>query len=445
MTSIRDAAAQVPGYDPDNLRVSDAQAFLRHFVPPAPLAVEHVALLQALDRVLAQDLVSPIDVPAHDNAAMDGYAFAGAQLRAGAPLTLTPLAGTALAGTPWRTPVAPGQCLRTMTGAMLAPGTDTVVPLELTQPAPDGRITIAADALAPGAHRRPRGEDLAHGATALARGERLTPAALGLVASLGMDHVTVLRRLRVALLSTGSEILQPGAAPRPGAVYDSNRHALHGLLQRLGAQVLDLGAVPDDPALLRAAFTRGATEADVLITSGGASVGDADHTHALMRELADAAFWHLAMRPGRPLVVGKLHAEISSKSASSAQQTSDSSYQRESILFGLPGNPVAAVTTFITLVRPALLRRMGCTCCAPPPLRAASTGLLRKKPGRTEYLRGIVRQGPDGHPQVAAAGHQGSGVLSSMARANGLIVLHHDQGDVSPGDLVDVLMFDGAT
>jgi molybdopterin molybdotransferase len=251
----------------------------------------------------------------------------------------------------------------------------------------------------------------------------LTPAALGLAASLGLESVTVYRRLRVAFFSTGNEILSPGEPPREGAVYDSNRYTLFGLLARLGVQAIDLGVVRDDPALLRAALARAAREADAIITSGGAGAGDADHMHAVLQELGDVAFWRIAMRPGRPMAAGRIQAE----SPSRADTASAGSYGNASILFGLPGNPVAVMVTFLAFVRPALLRMMGC-----------------KRPGRTEYQRGVVTAAADGTLQVRTTGNQGSGVLSSMVQANGLVVLHHGQGPVAAGDTVEVMMFDGA-
>lgn len=398
---------------------------LRLAEPLPPQEQETVPLLQALGRVLAHDIISPISVPAHDNAAMDGYAFAGSQLAPGQPLALT-VAGTALAGQPWPGPVGKGQCLRIMTGAALPDGLDTVVPQEHIQ-VQGQHVLIPADAVRPGAHRRQRGEDLMAGQPALRQGERLGPAALGLLASLGLTQVPVFRRLRVACLSTGSEILAPGEPPRPGAVYDSNRYSLHGLLARLGVEVIDMGVMRDEPALLRAAFSRAAAQADAVITSGGVGVGEADHTRAILQELGEVAFWRIAMRPGRPLAAGRIGAT-----------------QGSALLLGLPGNPVAAMVSFLAFVRPVLLHMMGARdTAAPPPLLARSEHALRKKPGRTEYQRGIVTCQPDGSLSVRSTGHQGSGVLSSMTQANGLIVLGHAQADVAAGDLVPVMMFEG--
>ena len=448
MKTLAEIAATLEGYDPQSLRADQVQAFLAQLVVPVA-ETEPVTIFEALGRVLAQDLVSPVSVPPHDNSAMDGYAFDGAQLVAGMSLVLR-VVGTALAGKAWSGPIAAGECVKIMTGAVMPVGLDTVVPQELAT-ASDGHITVAADLLRPGAHRRLRGEDLMQGGVALAQGEMLTPAALGLVASLGVQQVAVFRRLRVAYFSTGDEILSLGEAPREGAVYDSNRYTVFGLLTRLGVEVIDMGVVRDDPALLEAALRRAAQEADAIITSGGVSTGEADHMRSLLERMGDVAFWRIAMRPGRPMAVGRIHgAKIQAKSASNAYTASANSYQKDmaptvndAILLGLPGNPVAVMVAFVVFVRPALLRMMGCTRAAPPLLRAISTQALRKKPGRTEYQRAIVHTAPSGQLQVHTTGNQGSGMLSSMVQANGLIVLHHDQGDVAQGEAVEVMVFDG--
>lgn len=449
MKTIAQIAAELQGYDPQALRADDVNAFLHRLVEPVR-TTEELPLFSALGRVLARDVVSPISVPPHDNSAMDGYALAGAQLVAGQPLALR-VVGTALAGKAWAGTVGPGECVKIMTGAIMPAGLDTVVPQEFTTAAGEGRISIAADVLRAGDNRRFKGEDLMEGGVALARGALLTPAALGLVASLGLPTVTVYRRLRVAYFSTGDEILSLGEAPREGAVYDSNRYTVFGLLTRLGVEVVDLGVVRDEPALLEAAFRDAAQRADAIITSGGVSVGEADHTRTMMKQLGDVAFWRIAMRPGRPMAVGRIAGvTLEAKSASSQGESSTSSYQNDTnpspggaVLFGLPGNPVAVMVTFLAFVRPALLRMMGSTHTAPPLLRATCTEALRKKPGRTEYQRGLVTTAADGTLQVRTTGNQGSGVLSSMVQANGLIVLHHGQGNVAVGDTVDVMVFDG--
>ena len=392
MKTLDQIAAELQGYDPQALRADIVNAFLERMVDPVS-GTEDLGLFEALGRVLAHDVVSPFNVPPHDNSAMDGYAFDGSQL-GGAAITLR-VAGTAFAGAAWQGTVGRGQCLRIMTGAIMPAGLDTVVPQELVQVAGDA-VTIPPGLLGIGDNRRLAGEDIRANSVALQKGEQLTPAALGLVASLGKKTVCVVRQLRVAYFSTGDEVLSLGEPPREGA-------------------------------LLAAAFAEAASKADAIITSGGVSVGEADHTRAMMHKLgADSggvAFWRIAMRPGRPMAVGRIG---------------------KSVLFGLPGNPVAVMVTFLAFVRPALLRMMGSTQPAPPLLKAHSSEALRKKPGRTEYQRGVVSRAADGRLQVRTTGNQGSGVLSSMVQANGLIVLHHDQGSVAVEDPVDVLMFDGA-
>ena len=430
MKTLDTIAAELEGYDPQALRADRVNEFLLRLVEPV-LEREQATIFQALGRVLAQDVISPISVPPHDNSAMDGYAFDGGQLQTGdadgGQLELQ-VVGTALAGKAWQGSVAPGQCLKIMTGAVLPQHLDTVVPQELVtvrhQSAEEGAQSsaIPRGLLRAGDNRRQRGEDLMQGEPALRKGALLTPAALGLLASLGIEQLPVVRKLRVAYFSTGDEILSLGEAPREGAVYDSNRYTVFGLLTRLGCDVIDLGVVPDEPTRLEAAFQRAASQSDAIITSGGVSVGEADYTKLMMKKLGDVAFWKIAMRPGRPMAVGRIG---------------------QSILFGLPGNPVAVMVTFLAFVRPALLRMMGSTEAATLLLKARSLAPLRKKAGRTEYQRGIVSQTSEGGLQVSAIGNQGSGVLSSMVQANGLIVLHHSQGNVGAGDEVDVMMFEG--
>ena len=423
MKTLKQVADSLQGYDPQALRADTALEFLQTLVTPV-LQSESVEIKAALGRVLASDVVSPIDVPAHDNSAMDGYAFRGEWLQAGTELNLE-IAGTAFAGKAWSAPLGPLQCLKIMTGAVMPSGLDTVVPQELVQVTGQS-IRIPVGALQRGDNRRFRGEDLSLGKPALLAGTSVGPAALGLLASLGLAQVEVRRKLRVAFFSTGDEILSLGQSPREGAVYDSNRYTLFGLLTRMGVEVIDMGVVRDDPQALEVAFKQAANEADAIITSGGVSVGEADHTKAVMRKLAGGesgvAFWKIAMRPGRPMAVGRIG---------------------DAILFGLPGNPVAVMVTFLAFVRPALLTMMGAAAKDTPLLKAHSLEAIRKKPGRTEFQRAIVANASDGNLQVRTTGQQGSGVLSSMASANGLLVLHHDQGNVAIGEEVDVLMFDG--
>ena len=449
-------AAELQGYDPQALSASTVSEFLSRLVEPVTQQ-EEVGIFQALDRVLAEDVISPLSVPPHDNSAMDGYAFDGAQLSPNAPLNLKVM-GTALAGKAWSGVIQIGECVKIMTGAVMPLGLDTVVPQEFvtrsTTSADEASaahevITLPVGLLQAGNNRRKLGEDLMQGQPALQKGELLTPAALGLLASLGIKQVPVWRKLRVAYFSTGDEILSLGEAPREGAVYDSNRYTVFGLLTRLGCEVIDMGVVRDEPALLEAAFVQAALQADAIITSGGVSVGEADYTKAMMKKLGDVAFWKIAMRPGRPMAVGQIFRDKLAScaygiSARSYFNDSKSNFSGATVLFGLPGNPVAVMVTFLAFVRPALLQMMGNTAKPPPLLKARCLEALRKKPGRTEYQRGTVSTAPDGSLHVKTTGNQGSGVLSSMVQANGLIVLHHAQGNVAVGDEVDVLMFDGA-
>ena len=419
MQTLQQIASCVSGYDPNALPVEQAQEFIRRLVPKVR-AVESVALRSSLGRVLASDIVSPIDVPAHDNSAMDGYALRGHELAASGD-TLLQMAGTGFAGQAVVDSVPAQHCVRIMTGAVMPPGLDTVVPQEFTRV--EGlAVRIPAGVVRSGDNRRLAGEDLARGSAALLAGRLLRPADLGLLASLGRAEVPVYRKLRVAFFSTGDELRSIGDTLDPGCVYDSNRYTIWAMLQRLGCEVVDLGVVRDEPDALRAAFSEAAASADAVITSGGVSVGEADHTKQIMAELGDVLFWRIAMRPGRPMAIGRIG---------------------NAILFGLPGNPVAVMVTFYAFVREALHAMSGASAQPLPLLRAACTTALRKKPGRTEYQRGVVSRGADGRWQVAITGSQGSGILSSMSTANGMVLLHHTQGDVAAGDQVDVIPFDG--
>ncbi len=422
--SLQQIASCVSGYDPNALPVAQAAEFIARLVPKVR-AVEMLALRSALDRVLARDVVSGFDVPAHDNSAMDGYALRGAELSADAA-TVLQVAGSGFAGQVELATAGTGQCVRIMTGAVMPAGLDTVVPQEFVTVDGD-RVTFPAGVVRTGDNRRLKGEDLARGEAALVAGRVLRPADLGLLASLGQAEVPVFRRLRVAFFSTGDELRSIGEALPAGCVYDSNRYTLWGMLARLGVELIDLGVVRDEPQALEAAFRSAARDADAVITSGGVSVGEADHTKMVMATLGDVLFWRIAMRPGRPMAIGRIETEGHS-----------------AILFGLPGNPVAVMVTFYALVRDALLAMSGATAAPLPLLRAASVAPLRKKPGRTEYQRGIVTRAPDGAGwEVRITGAQGSGILRSMSEANGLVVLHHAQGNVAAGELVDVLPFDG--
>lgn len=420
---LADVTSCLSAYDPEALPVRDAQRIIREFVQPVG-AVEQVALRAALGRVLARDIVSPINVPAHDNSAMDGYALRGGDLVPDGDTRLK-VVGTVYAGRPSDAAPGPGECVRIMTGGVMPEGCDSVVPQEFVAQESTDAIVLGAGTIRAGDNRRFAGEDLKAGSAALKAGKIMRPADLGLVASLGIAEVPVVRRLRVAFFSTGDELRSIGQALDTGSVYDSNRYTIYGMLQRLGCEIVDMGIVRDDPAALEAALRTACENADAIITSGGVSVGAADYTRQIMARLGDVTFWKIGMRPGRPLAFGRI-----------------GSNGRSAFLFGLPGNPVAVMVSFYFFAREALLRMMGAE--APLPLlRARSAGAIRKKPGRTEYQRGILTHGEDGMPQVRITGSQGSGILRSMSEANCMVVLHDEQGNVAAGDMVDVLMFEG--
>ena len=421
MSTLHDIIGCMSDYDPDALPVARANEVIRSFVAPIT-GVETLPVREALGRVLADDIVSPIDVPAHDNSAMDGYAVRADDLASHAPVTLVEL-GVALAGKEFQGEVGPGQCVRIMTGAVMPAGTDTVVIQEMAKV--DGSRVTVPPGQERGQNRRLAGEDLRKGKPALKAGTLIRPAELGMIASLGIGQVGVKRRLRVAFFSTGDELRSVGEPLAAGEVYDSNRYTLHGVLTRLGCEIIDMGVVRDDPALLEAAFSKAAASADAVITSGGVSVGEADYTKQMMARLGEVVFWKIAMRPCRPMAFGRIATD-----------------GKAAYLFGLPGNPVAVTVTFYHFVRGALLTMMGRNDTDLPLLRVKSQTAIRKKPGRTEYQRGIL-ENQNGEWTVRLTGAQGSGILRSMSEANCFVVLGHEQGSVEACDLVDVMLMDG--
>jgi molybdopterin molybdotransferase len=414
------------GHDPDALTVDQARAFIHSQLRPR-LPGERVALRSALGRVLARDLIAPCNVPAADNSAMDGYALRHSDLDAAGATSLR-IVGTALAGRPYGGAVAAGECVRIMTGAVPPPGCDTVVMQEVARV--DGECVLIPGGQCRGQNIRLAGEDLALGRPALAAGRLIRPAELGLLASLGFAEVSVFRRLRVAFFSTGDELCSIGTPLADGEVYDSNRYTLFGMLSRLGCELLDLGVVADDPRLLAETFRQAAAAADVVISSGGVSVGEADFVKPLMAELGEVLFWKIAMKPGRPLAFGRIGG-VAGDAGGGAW------------LFGLPGNPVAVMVTFYQFVRAALYRLMGADPLPVVPLLpAVCEHGLKKAPGRSEYQRGILSHAADGW-RVRPAAAQGSGILRSMTEANCFIVLAHERGPVVAGDVVEVQPFDG--
>ncbi len=420
--TLRDASC-ADDYDPNSMPVAKARELIRSFLSPVT-AIERVHVRSALGRVLAGDIVSPIAVPGHDNSAMDGYAVRFADIKPEGETTLTRV-GESYAGKPWSGTIAAGQCVRIFTGGVMPGGADSVVMQERTSEK-DAVVRIAAGALTrAGQNRRLAGEDLKSGQVVFRSGQRVHPAELGMIASLGIGEVGVYRRLRVAFFSTGDELKSIGTPLAVGEVYDSNRYTLHGMLHRLGCETIDMGVVPDVPEQLEPALTAAAQSADVVITSGGVSVGDADYVKQLLDKLGEVLFWKVAMKPGRPLAYGKLG---------------------NAHFFGLPGNPVSVMATFYQFVRDALLTMQGQHDVAPLPVfKVPLSAPIRKVPGRTEFQRGILAPDADGRGgySVRATGDQGSGILSSMSRANCFIVLASDLGDVAAGEMVDVQLLEG--
>lgn len=379
---------------------------------------ERLHLRAALGRVLAEDIISTINVPPYANSAMDGYAVRCADL-SDASVTLR-VTGTSFAGKPFHGTVDPGCCARIMTGAVMPDSADTVLMQEQVQRIDDAITVQGIHKL--GANVRHIGEDIRIGGVVLAAGRRLVPADLGLIASLGIGEVSVLRRIQVAFFSTGDELRSIGETLAEGQIYDSNRYTLYGMLSRLGVELIDMGVIPDQRARIETAFMEAAQAADVVITSGGVSVGEADYVKDTLDKIGNVDFWKIAMKPGKPLAYGKV---------------------RQSLFFGLPGNPVSVMATFYQFVQPALRRLMGEAETATTTIKVACANVLKKQPGRTDFQRGLLARNADGELVVDSTGLQGSHVLNSMSRANCFIILPEECGNLPAGTLVEVQPFEG--
>lgn len=405
-------------YDPNSITVEEARTKTIEGITPITGA-EKISIRECLSRVLAEDILSPIEVPGHNNSAMDGYAMAGSDL----PNEVQPyrIIGTAFAGAPFTGTCTTGQVVRIMTGAVIPNGCDTVVMQEHVEVVNDTTVKIG-DGHQTGQNVRLAGEDITKGAVVISKGRQITAADLGVLASLGIGEMRIFRRPRVAFFSTGDELRSVGETLRAGDIYDSNRYTLYGMLKRLGVDIIDMGVIKDNPDALRVALQQAADMADIIITSGGVSVGEADYIKTILEEIGDISFWKVGMKPGRPLTFGKVN---------------------KAHFFGLPGNPVSVMVTFYQFVQPAIHYLASGMVRYPITLNATNTSLLRKRPGRFEFQRGIYEQNEKGELCVSKTGMQGSGILSSMSHANCFILLPVDATSIEPGETIQIQPFDG--
>lgn len=380
---------------------------------------EVVNIRDALLRAVATDIKSSINVPSHTNSAMDGYALNGKDLPSAGSKTFA-VTGKVLAGAPLSIAINPGECARIMTGGKMPDGTDTVIMQE--------HVTVSANTISvsagqkPGQNVRQAGEDLAIGDTVMPKGKQLMPADIGMLASIGEANIVAYRKLRVAFFSTGDELCKVGEKLGDGQIYDSNRYTIYTMLKRLGVDIIDMGIIPDQRELIENAFREASQQADVLITSGGVSVGEADYVKETLEKLGEVGFWKIAMKPGKPLAFGHVNT---------------------CTFFGLPGNPVSAMVTFYQFVQPALHKMMGMSVTDPLQIKVKCVSKLKKKPGRLEYQRGILFNDENGDTVVKSTGSQGSGILSSMGNANCFIVLPPESDGADVGATVSVQPFAG--
>lgn len=411
---LKTQASCADDFDSEALTVSDARQRILARITPVK-DIEKQTLHHSLNRVLAQDIISTLNVPGHTNSAMDGYALAVDDLPQSGPCQYS-VAGTAFAGKPFKEPCPAGQCVRIMTGAVMPDGTDTVVMQEHVEHISDTQIRVAPGHKQ-GQNVRQAGEDIAKDSIVLTNGHYIHAADLGVMASIGIGEIEVYRKPRIAFFSTGDELRPVGDALCTGDIYDSNRYSLHGMLSQLNVEIIDLGIVKDNPEDLRQAFENASADADLVITTGGVSVGEADYVKQIVETMGEIHIWKIAMKPGRPITFGRL---------------ANSAY------FGLPGNPVSVMTTFYQFVVPAIQRVSGQADCHPLTIKVISTSELKKRAGRFEYQRGILSLNDAGQLTVCATGKQGSGILTSMSRANCLILLDENCDGVETGDSVTV-------
>ena len=419
---MSDKISSAPGcadpFDPSSISLAEALGKIQQRVRPV-LACERLPIRDCLGRVNNEAVKSPHNVPPLPNSAMDGYAIAISSLDQGAITGLENI-GTAYAGTPFDGSCGPGQCVRIMTGALIPDGADAVIMQEQTEINAAGKVRIDSDHRI-GENIRQAGEDVRQGEIVVEAGARLSPADLGVLASLGLAQLQVKRKPVVAFFSTGDELVSVGTPLEPGKIYDSNRYSLHGMLSGMAVDIIDMGVVRDDLDSMREILIKASTQADLIISTGGVSVGEADFIKPALADLGTTEFWKIAIKPGRPLTFGQIDA---------------------SIFMGLPGNPVAVMVTFSQFVVPAIQALAGASPRRPALFRARALDQMRKKPGRYEFQRGIATLDDDNEWQVARTGQQGSGILTSMSRANCFIVLADDNAGVEPGDQVNIQFFD---
>ena len=410
-------------FEADAISVDEAQKVITQKITPITES-EKLDLRSCLNRYLAEDIYSPINVPSHTNSAMDGYAISGDDLPK-KTVQSYPVIGTSYAGRPSSDTHKSGHVTRIMTGAIMPTGTDTVIMQEQIEIVDELNVLIKPEHKK-GQNVRQAGEDIAKGCLVLSKGRQITPADLGILASLGIGELVVYRRPRVAFFSTGDELRSVGEELKEGEIYDSNRYTLFGMLKQQGVEITDMGVVRDTQESIHNAFVKASESADIVITSGGVSVGDADYIKPTLKALGDTHFWKVAMKPGRPLTFGTLNT--SSNTAN---------------FFGLPGNPVAVMVTFLQFLEPAIHYLASGKTKTPLTLQAISTNNIRKREGRTEFQRGIFEQKADGTLFVKRTGKQGSGILTSMSIANCFIILPKDSANIEEGDNVLIQPFSG--
>ena len=404
-------------FDPNSLSFEQAQERILNGVK-AIKTQRSVSIREALGRVLSHDVTSPLDVPPFINSAMDGYAINSADIPAEGETARLKMTGKSFAGQPFDGSLKSGECIRIMTGAVVPEGADTVIMQEHVQA--DGDIISIGSGHKPGQNVRHPGDDFSAGDTILKAGERLSPAKLGLLASVGVTELNVTRTPVVAFFSTGDELKGVGQTLEPGDIYDSNRYILFGMLKKMGVEVIDMGVIPDIKEEIEQTIIEAAACSDMVITSGGASVGEADYIKVILDEIGEVDFWKIAMKPGKPLAFGKINSTL---------------------FFGLPGNPVSAMATFYQFVQPSLKRLEGETDFDNIQLQARTVSDLRKQPGRKDFQRGIFSVDENGDLIVSTTGIQGSHMLSSMSQANCFIVLDREAGNISAGATVNIQPF----